>query len=449
MSYPDHISLTQPIRRTILVGLILLFVLISPIVIFYTAGYRYDITTHTIQQTGVLSINARPRDARVTANNVSIDKRLPIRLSNRAPGTYWVRIEKDGYYPWEKSIVIRSNETTYIRDVTLIKKDEPEQLAIDTTNLIDLDSSPNGKFLSLLEVDSGVYTVLLYDTRKHTSFPLFSEQLDAAPTIQWSPYNPYVLIHTVIPSGSKVEIINAENPNTRTITTLLPTSTLPTVQWEKNQNTPVLYLQKDNTIVRLSGNDETLVAHTTSSIWHIDQHNELWWYNTDEKRLVLPKSKDNNERTIALEKPITQMLDINAMRLIAYGDNETLHVAFHGDRTHTITRFPGVHSYFDTTVGEWYIWSQTELWNLYPDGSYQILNRSSEPFERVRTLDETGHLLITTSNRLTTFHPGYSSTQEIFAGAKELSNVSVDRERKTVFFFGTIQGTSGIFEMTY
>lgn len=179
MSYPENTLLTKPVRRTILVFLILTFFIISPIIIFYTAGYRYDFERHKIQQTGVLSINAKPRDAVVTINGVVIDngKRLPLRLSNRAPGTYWVTLNKDGYYPWEKSIVIRSNETTYIRDVTLIKKTQPGTLPLDISSSKEVVASEDGRYLAILSENNSVYTVVLYDIREKVEHPLFSEQL--------------------------------------------------------------------------------------------------------------------------------------------------------------------------------------------------------------------------------------------------------------------------------
>ena len=94
----------------------------------YTAGYRYDWSNHKIMQTGVLSIDAEPTNVEVFLNDVRIEKSMPIRLPNRAPGTYKLVMKKSGYREWSKDIIIESRKTTYVRDITLFKMDIPEQI---------------------------------------------------------------------------------------------------------------------------------------------------------------------------------------------------------------------------------------------------------------------------------------------------------------------------------
>ena len=68
--------LTRRIRRIIMGLLFLSFFVMSPLIILYTAGYRYDITQHKIKQKGVLSVDIKPTDATVYLNNIKIDKKL-------------------------------------------------------------------------------------------------------------------------------------------------------------------------------------------------------------------------------------------------------------------------------------------------------------------------------------------------------------------------------------
>ena len=103
-----HTKLTRPVRLGIMLFLIAVFCIAAPAIILYTAGYRYDFKTQKIKQTGVISIDVLPRSAAVFLNDVRIQKSLPIRLPNRAPGAYRLRIEADGYKPWEKDITVES-----------------------------------------------------------------------------------------------------------------------------------------------------------------------------------------------------------------------------------------------------------------------------------------------------------------------------------------------------
>jgi len=99
--------LTRTVRRAIMLSLISAFFIISPLIIFYTAGYRYDFAEQIIKQTGVISIDIKPVNAIVYLNDVQIKKKIPIRLPNRAPGTYHLKITAPGYQLWEKDITQR------------------------------------------------------------------------------------------------------------------------------------------------------------------------------------------------------------------------------------------------------------------------------------------------------------------------------------------------------
>lgn len=96
-------------RRLILTS-ILIFALISlgtAIAILYAKGYRFvpGPGKPRIEGTGLLVLTSKPDGARVYINNhltTATDNTI-----NLPPGEYAVRIEKDGYFPWNKKIEIK------------------------------------------------------------------------------------------------------------------------------------------------------------------------------------------------------------------------------------------------------------------------------------------------------------------------------------------------------
>lgn len=92
------------ISTTIILTLILIG---TGIGIFYAKGYQLDLgnSNEIIQGTGLLVLTSKPDGSRVlinghltTATNNTI---------NLKPGTYDVRIEQDGYFPWHKTIEVK------------------------------------------------------------------------------------------------------------------------------------------------------------------------------------------------------------------------------------------------------------------------------------------------------------------------------------------------------
>ena len=131
---PLKTNLTQFQRRFITVCLIGLFFVMSPTVIMYTAGWRFNFATRLVESTGVLSIDVEPEDTTVFLNDTRLTNSLPIRLSGLAPGTYRVRLEKSGFHSWQKDISIQSNETYYIKNITLLIEAEPQKIrSLDTS----------------------------------------------------------------------------------------------------------------------------------------------------------------------------------------------------------------------------------------------------------------------------------------------------------------------------
>lgn len=93
------------ISTIIILSLILLGTTIG---IFYARGYRFDPTNPKgiLEGTGLLVLTSKPDGSRVF-----IDDHLTTATNNTinlAPGTYKVRIEQDGYFPWKKTIDIKT-----------------------------------------------------------------------------------------------------------------------------------------------------------------------------------------------------------------------------------------------------------------------------------------------------------------------------------------------------
>ena len=72
------------------------FFIAAPLVVLYTAGYRYNFGTGRIVQTGVLSIDSTPKGAAIFLDGDRLRPSSPALLKNVLPGDHRVRVEKDG-----------------------------------------------------------------------------------------------------------------------------------------------------------------------------------------------------------------------------------------------------------------------------------------------------------------------------------------------------------------
>lgn len=140
-------------RRIISLTFILIFIIGSPLLILYTAGYRYNLKKGTIQKTGALVLETTPNRANIFLNNKDINEKTPARLNHILPEEYKVKIEKEEYYPWQKNLTIRSQETTFAEDIVLFKKSQPELIIDNQINWIKFSPNRNWAVYSITEFE--------------------------------------------------------------------------------------------------------------------------------------------------------------------------------------------------------------------------------------------------------------------------------------------------------
>lgn len=150
-------------RIVISTVIILLLLLVGTVSgIFYARGYRLDPNNPgaILEGTGLLVLTSRPDGARVL-----IDNHLTTATNNTinlTPRSYKVRIEKDGYFPWEKTIEIKKEAVTQANS-TLFPI-APRLEAVTTTGALSPVLDKSGSLIaytvsSASAEKNGIYTL--------------------------------------------------------------------------------------------------------------------------------------------------------------------------------------------------------------------------------------------------------------------------------------------------
>lgn len=87
---------------------------IAGLAVFFAKGYRVSPSTGTIAGTGILSVTSLPDQASVYLDgHLTSVTNGPI--NSLQPGTYDVRIVKEGYIPWEKKVIVREGLVSQVK----------------------------------------------------------------------------------------------------------------------------------------------------------------------------------------------------------------------------------------------------------------------------------------------------------------------------------------------
>ncbi|MBI4592254.1 PEGA domain-containing protein [Candidatus Uhrbacteria bacterium] len=117
--------MSKSFRLVVFLIFLLAFLISAPLVVLYTAGYRFDLSHGRIVHTAVLNISSEPRNASIFVDEIPYTDRTPAVLETILPGEHVVRIEKTGYLPWETSLSFESKEARILGPIILFTSEEP------------------------------------------------------------------------------------------------------------------------------------------------------------------------------------------------------------------------------------------------------------------------------------------------------------------------------------
>lgn len=441
MNYPPY-DLSKRTRSVIFAIFSTVFVFLAPTVALYAAGYRLNMDSFGISRIGVLSVDILPSNASIYLNNKLVAQNLPLRLSNLIPGTYNLRLEKEGYLPWIKDITIEENKTTYIKNFALFLVSDPE--AMETNEyLTDIFPSHDAKYL-----------VEKFETPAYTQLTLFTtgqeharELLKATSTLHieplWSERSHGLALLKRFPSSREILVLNPEEPNKKN--TFSFEEAIDSLQWRENFYRNKLLVRFQNQLYTLdeesTSKAETL--RTTSTVFYRGSDDTDWYFDAVTKTL---RNSKNSSEDIYLGTPIQKIIDINDSRIITQTQESLL--VINRSSSKKITTVPTPNFFYDSSRKEYITWSPWELWTLYENGEIALLNRMSEEIQQVLALDETGELLIITKNKMLGFNPGYYVTREIRSDV-QIQKATVDKRNRTIYFLGTWQDKKGLYKLKY
>lgn len=149
---------------------VLLYIVLLPIVLSYSLGYKIDFKKLKIYKTGIIYVNSSPAGASIYINGKLHPDLTPSQIEELKPDTYRVEVKREGFYAWEKELTVRPNMVTKAERIILfpIMQKEKRILERDMT-----DFAVSGK--------NSVYCM--------TASGLFKSNLDGTMLKRLSPYS--------------------------------------------------------------------------------------------------------------------------------------------------------------------------------------------------------------------------------------------------------------------
>jgi len=198
-------------RRILYILFIIAFLTITPMVIFYAAGYKFNLSGAKFQRTGTFIFDTKPKGAKIFINDkpqqtffkkyFAKEKSFvttPTKIKNLLPDEYEIKFELDNYWLWQKKLTIYPGASTYAEDVYLFKQSLPILLLSDEINNSQLSPDKNklailtGKQIKIVNLTNDEQTTLPY------------HQLSTS-TYSWAPSSKKLLLNKTVLNIDNVE----------------------------------------------------------------------------------------------------------------------------------------------------------------------------------------------------------------------------------------------------
>lgn len=154
-------------RRIFFFSCIVLFLVAAGLVLFFAGEYTFDAHSWSFVKTALVVVTVEPKADRVTIGERAAKLRSNEWRLTVPPGTYAIRIEKEGYWLWEDTVLVTEGQAMRVDGTTLLPKREPLPLAKNIegfsvngsgSKVLLWEKNPTSLFL--LELESGQQTTV-------------------------------------------------------------------------------------------------------------------------------------------------------------------------------------------------------------------------------------------------------------------------------------------------
>lgn len=157
---------------------ILVFVVVAPLLVLYAMGFRYSVLKREASRVGMLIIESQPRSALVYIDDQLKDDKTPYKKSSLLPDDYRVRLEKEGFFPWRKTLAIESRKVNWASNVRLFYEMPQLDKLVAKNKFDDLKYSSKRKKIFLTSNDKNRKGIWEYDLDSNKTNRLFPAKED-------------------------------------------------------------------------------------------------------------------------------------------------------------------------------------------------------------------------------------------------------------------------------
>ncbi|MBI2485287.1 PEGA domain-containing protein [Candidatus Uhrbacteria bacterium] len=424
------------------------FLLIAPLVILYTSGYRYNPATKRLAQTGGISVTSIPRGAALTLNGKRTKYLSPALLRFVPPGAATLRISKEEFLPLDMRFPVVRRQTALLEDIVLWRRSVPTPLEQDPTLL-----TPNHRGTTYaLAVTSGnwteVWMVDFRDPKKRLLITRLPSLATGRLIIEWSPDDEWILL---VPKDRPADSLFVRFDGTqpaRTAETISKalTSPLSSITWIEGDPHRLLATTKNGSLLWEPGRAaENIPVEAVLA----KRGERIYTLATDKNRTVVMEGYGLEGMPLASLPPSSYRFAESPETYLTLSDKTSLVVLSLASKENSLVLKT------DATMFAWspdkksiaYSNGYTTALLHLPSGKTTILSHTSDPSTALAWHPKGTALVIAEAKELVAYDLSVGRAVTPLTAARGVSTIIFEKDGEAFWFLGNVNEANGLYQI--
>lgn len=455
--------MTLKFRRILYTSFIIIFIILSAGIVFYTAGYQYQFKKEMIEKSGGILLEFEPKEVDIYVQNKKVDTTgffdNSYKITQLLPGEYDIKIEKEGYHAWQKKLTVEGEKINFIKNIILFRNNTLPRLTL-SGNITNLITSKNKEIIYFTEQqENGLFFKSFNEKNSELteiSFFKTTTSADIIPQFSLNEKNIFInfqnnnYIYNI--ADKKLVIIDDIFTNIKDIKN---------VRWSLNSDN-IIYALSDNEIYQLNLLDYTsskIIEKEKGQTFSIEDfcinNGKIYLIKLLNKEYFLEEIDQSNKKKTVLINNINYASFTECLNpyLILSNENNTETIIIDTSTKEIIFKDNVKKlSWSDELEFENYkiIYNNDFDINIYDINSNEkeLITRHSENIQNASWYTDYNHVIYVYNNsiNITDINKKNKTDHILFSGG-EINNAYSSFDGKKIYFNGKIGSQVGLFEL--
>lgn len=189
------------VKRAVWLGGVIVISAAVPILTFllvgFAQGYYINVFTGEVSRNGLLIVDSQPDSASIYLNG-DLKRQTTAQRFFIEEDTYEVRLEREGYIPWQKTIFLQGSGLERLDYPRLFLQDRTTETVLSLPDYDFVSQSPSGRWVVARVLSGDSQTLWRFDARDLTQDPeqLITLSYAAMPGVRWGEESQFILLRS-------------------------------------------------------------------------------------------------------------------------------------------------------------------------------------------------------------------------------------------------------------